>query len=83
MSDEPCTKCPVLAICRLKETIDCELLANFLHLKRQKKACGNVAEALNVHMLITGGGNIITTVRDKDLADDLRNAGKDIDDGET
>ena len=82
MSDEPCSKCPVLAICRLKDTIDCELLVNFLKLKRQKKVKGNLAEALNVQMLMWGRDNRVTVIRDKDLAEDLRNAGNK-DDGKT
>lgn len=80
MTDRPpCEVCPVLAICRLKDTIVCEILVDFLQKRRKVRTPSNsLRESLNAEMLMwKPEGALVTVVRDKQLANDLRNAGED------
>jgi len=78
MNKAPCEKCPVMAMCRIKETIVCELLTDFLDSRRGKRKSGSLKKSLNVELLVYNKeSGIVSTVRDKRMADDLRNAGKE------
>ncbi len=79
MDRPPCETCPVLAMCRIKESIECEILTEFLLTRKDIKSPKNgLKESLGAEILIWNPDRyLVTVIRDKDVANDLRNAGKD------
>ena len=72
----PCEGCPVLAICRLKDNVECPILAEFMK-KRRPDDKGSLKDVLNLEIFIWNPEtNVFNFIRDKKLADDLREAGK-------